>query len=233
MAKRFTSTEKWSDPWYRKLSPKHKCLWDWLFTQCDIAGTINPDYELASFQIGIKIDEDDLKYFSRQIKKLSCGRLFLIKFIEFQYGELTFECRAHRPVLKLIDRLSIPYHDIINRDKEQEQEQEQDQDKDKDQEQEKEKGVQGEISLFDQFWKAYPKKVGKAAAEKSWEKIKAPTETLKIILINLEWQIKSEQWIKEAGQYIPMPVTYLNQARWLDEKAEVKNENNHPYRRVD
>ena len=95
------------------------------------------------------------------------------------------------------------------------------------------KGVQGEISLFDQFWKAYPKKVGKAAAEKSWEKIKAPTETLKIILINLEWQIKSEQWIKEAGQYIPMPVTYLNQARWLDEKAEVKNENNHPYRRVD
>ena len=50
MAKRFTSTEKWSDPWYRKLSAKHKCLWDWLFTQCDIAGSIEPDLELASFE---------------------------------------------------------------------------------------------------------------------------------------------------------------------------------------
>jgi uncharacterized protein YdaU (DUF1376 family) len=40
--------------------------------------------------------------------------------------------------------------------------------------------IKDENELFNQFWKAYPKKVGKAAAEKSWKKIKAPVETLKL-----------------------------------------------------
>ena len=132
MAKRFTSTDKWSDPWYRKLSPKHKCLWDWLFTQCDIAGTIDPDLELASFQIGEQITKDDLKPFEERISILKNGRLFLVKFLEFQYGTLTNDCRAHRPVFKLIEKNSIPYQYPINRHGDRDKEQEQEKDKDKD-----------------------------------------------------------------------------------------------------
>lgn len=122
MAKRFTSTEKWGDPWYRKLSPKHKCFWDWLFTNCDIAGTIDPDFGLAQFQIGDEITEDDLKPFEERIKRLPAGRIYLCKFLEFQYGTLTPTCRAHLPVMALIDRLSIPYQYCIDslQDKEQE-----------------------------------------------------------------------------------------------------------------
>ncbi len=77
-----------------------------------------------------------------------------------------------------------------------------------------EKGVESE---FETFWKAYPKKVGKGAAEKSWKKIKAQGETLGFIIRALVWQKQSEQWKKENGQFIPMPATYLNQTRWLDE----------------
>lgn len=73
------------------------------------------------------------------------------------------------------------------------------------------------LSYFDEFWKIYPKKVGKGAAEKAWNKIKSPVETLEKIKQTLLWQIKSTEWIKEEGQYIPMPASYLNQRRWEDE----------------
>lgn len=70
---------------------------------------------------------------------------------------------------------------------------------------------------FELFWEAYPKKVGKKAAEKVWLKIKSPSETLEKILTALSWQKKCEQWSKEDGQFIPYPSTYLNQGRWMDE----------------
>jgi uncharacterized protein YdaU (DUF1376 family) len=71
--------------------------------------------------------------------------------------------------------------------------------------------------LFDRFWKAYPKKVGKEAARKAFSKVKRPTETIEMITEALAWQTKSEQWVRDGGQYIPNPATYLNQARWMDE----------------
>lgn len=77
---------------------------------------------------------------------------------------------------------------------------------------------------FNLFWEKYPKKVGKAAAAKSWAKISKPKQTLRSILAALDWQIKSEQWTRESGRYIPNPSTYLNQSRWLDEPiGEINN----------
>jgi len=70
---------------------------------------------------------------------------------------------------------------------------------------------------FDEFWKSYPKKVGKGAAESAFKKIKKPKETLRQILQALERQKRSEQWTKENGRFIPNPATYLNQRRWEDE----------------
>lgn len=71
---------------------------------------------------------------------------------------------------------------------------------------------------FSEFWKAYPRKVGKGQAEKAWGKVKRPAETLRAILEAIGWQRTSEQWTKDGGQYIPNPSTYLNQRRWEDEK---------------
>jgi predicted phage replisome organizer len=67
---------------------------------------------------------------------------------------------------------------------------------------------------FDVFWKAYPKKVGKGAAKKAFKKVKVPVETL---VSAIKRQERSEQWMKDGGQFIPYPSTWLNQERWEDE----------------
>ena len=73
---------------------------------------------------------------------------------------------------------------------------------------------------FDEFWQAYPKKVGKDAAWRAWKKLREPKNVLEAIKSSLDWQRDSEQWTKDGGQYIPNPTTYLNQGRWQDEKPE-------------
>ena len=83
-------------------------------------------------------------------------------------------------------------------------------------------GIRGEC--FEEFWKLYPKKTGKGAAEKIWMKISEPAETLDKIKIALEWQKKSDQWGKQDGQFIPLPATYLNQRRWEDERVKTNFE---------
>ena len=72
---------------------------------------------------------------------------------------------------------------------------------------------------FESFWKDYPKKVGKGAAEKSWLKNNPP---LDVVLSAIEIQKNTEQWSKENGQYIPHPATWLNGKRWEDEVEEDK-----------
>jgi len=64
---------------------------------------------------------------------------------------------------------------------------------------------------FNDFWKAYPKKVGKDKALIAWNKKKPP---LIEVLEALQWQVISDQW--KSG-YIPNPATYINDGRWQDE----------------
>lgn len=70
---------------------------------------------------------------------------------------------------------------------------------------------------FAEFWKAYPHKVGKGAAEKAWNKIRPSKSLVAEILQAVERAKKSAQWQKEGGRYIPNPATWLNQKRWEDE----------------
>lgn len=74
-------------------------------------------------------------------------------------------------------------------------------------------------SAFDVFWKAYPKKTGKEAARKSFERAIAKTD-IGTMLSAIEVQKQSEQWTKNNGQFIPNPTTWLNQGRWEDELPE-------------
>ena len=70
---------------------------------------------------------------------------------------------------------------------------------------------------FSEFWKAYPRKVGKDKAWEAWQK-KSPT--LFNCLATLKWQVKCQQWTKDEGQFIPHPTTWLNQGRWNDEQPK-------------
>lgn len=73
---------------------------------------------------------------------------------------------------------------------------------------------------FEKFYEAYPKKESKATAQVSWNK---QNPVLDEVLKALSWQCKQEQWIKEKGQFIPMPATYLNQRRWEDQPTDTKS----------
>ena len=70
---------------------------------------------------------------------------------------------------------------------------------------------------FGVFWSAYPKKAGKGAAEKVWNKIKPDRQLIALMMDAIAKQSKSEQWQKSDGQFIPNPATWLNQGRWQDE----------------
>jgi len=77
-----------------------------------------------------------------------------------------------------------------------------------------------EHTTFEQFWSAYPKRVGKEAAHKSWLKHNPP---LDLCLKTLEWQKHLEQWTKDKGQFIPLPATWINQHRWTDEPLNAQS----------
>ncbi len=71
------------------------------------------------------------------------------------------------------------------------------------------------IDYFDTFYKAYPKKVGKAAALKSFSKLHVGESMLNEMLSVIEKQKDTKQW--QDKQFIPNPATWLNQRRWEDE----------------
>jgi len=96
--KRFTETLKWNDPWFRKLTPQNKLIWGWLVDNCDHAGVIEPDMELASFQIGMVMGIDTLSELGERLWNFDDKKWLIVKFIEFQYGEISHDCRGHNPV---------------------------------------------------------------------------------------------------------------------------------------
>lgn len=70
---------------------------------------------------------------------------------------------------------------------------------------------------FEQFWANYPRKVGKLAAKKIWDRLRPTPEVIAQMKATLEWQIPT--WTDV--QFIPHPKTWLSQGRWLDEPQRV------------
>lgn len=87
----------------------------------------------------------------------------------------------------------------------------------KNQEPKKEKPTRGDLTGFDDFWSAYPRKTSKAEAVKAFAKLKPDAELLATMLASLKEQAKSPAWTKDGGQFIPHASTWLNGRRWEDE----------------
>ena len=83
--------------------------------------------------------------------------------------------------------------------------------------------------LFDEFWSAYPRKVGKDDARKAWRTRKPDATLLETMLEALQWQRTSASWTKDGGEYIPHPATYLRQGRWQDERPKAAMPRRGPY----
>lgn len=70
---------------------------------------------------------------------------------------------------------------------------------------------------FERFWSAYPRKVGKGAAQKAWRVAMRKTTPDAVIAAVQRFAWPDDQ------QFIPHPATWLNAERWADELPLAKS----------
>jgi len=114
MAKRFTDTNKYKKPFIRGLQGAYKLLWDYLYHDCDHAGIWIVDFDIAQIYIGADMPvnkSDALQYFNNGEKRIieidNGKKWFMPSFIEFQYGELNEQNRAHNSVIQILKKYKI------------------------------------------------------------------------------------------------------------------------------
>lgn len=71
---------------------------------------------------------------------------------------------------------------------------------------------------FLEFWAMYPRKDDKKKSFEAWKKNNPPIDQ---VINALSWQIVSDQWTKNNGQFIPLGETYINGARWEAEPIKL------------
>lgn len=165
MAKRFTDTRLGQKSWYRKMSPRLKCAWDFICRECESDGVWEIDEDAFLWFIGepLSIQELLLAVNSDEEERLRLipgNKIWVIGFIRFQYGELSESCKPHMKVISDLQKHGLwkEYSKGIETLEEE----------DKDKEEEKEGGV-GEIKTptprlnFEPIYKNFPRKEGKQA----------------------------------------------------------------------
>lgn len=216
MAKRFTDTEKWKDPWFRKLSAEAKVLFNYFCDDCDLAGFLQQDDDAFCFLTGIPKEKIEGLY--QELSKsvaVKDGWIWVKNFLRHQKNlPLNPQNNAHKHIIGILNiqvtrfgfgileekigalkGLLSPLGIGNGKDKV------------------KEGIVKGG---FDRFWETYPKKRSKGQAERVWAKLK-PDEMLQDrILKAIERSKTSADWLKDGGQFIPYPATWLNAKGWED-----------------
>lgn len=138
MAKRFTDTAKWDKAWFRRLSPKMKCTWEYITHRCDHAGVWEIDCDTLSFFIGEDVSLFEItECFGDKIRILESGKIHIPGFIEFQYGHLNPDNRVHKSVIQRLEKvgaskpLASPLEGAKDKDKDKDKEKDKDKDKEK------------------------------------------------------------------------------------------------------
>ncbi len=70
---------------------------------------------------------------------------------------------------------------------------------------------------LERFWAAYPRKEGKGACVRWWRAHGPDDSLLDRMLAKIAEAKQTTKWREQGGKFIPMPATWLNQARWEDE----------------
>lgn len=79
------------------------------------------------------------------------------------------------------------------------------------------------MERFEAFYKAYPKHKSRGDAEKAWKTLKPDDALLAKIMSALDVAKKSQDWLKDGGQFIPYPATWLRAKGWADEPDAVSD----------
>lgn len=221
MPKRFTDTEKWRKKFIKNLSPEYKLFWFYLLDDCDYAGIWHVDFEIAQIRIGMEIDQSEVrKIFKEKIIEFDDNeKWFLPDFIDFQYGELNENNRAHASVIRILKKYKL------YKNKEHISPLEGAKEKDKDKEQDKDKDKEKEI--FDEARKIYPgNKRGLDTEFSNFKKHKDWGKCIILLKEAIDSQIKWREKAKLAGnKFIPEWKnfkTWINQRCWEEELEKIK-----------
>lgn len=218
MAKRFTATEKWDDPWFHQLTNDMKLAWLFLLDKCDHSGMWNVNEPLMQFHLGFTPSPSD---FMGRVVEHSPEKWFVPKFVSFQYGELSLENRVHISVLSKLRKeglckdLISPLLGAKDKDKEKESLKEEKRG-------EVWRGERRDTKSFLSFWSAYPKRRSKGEAFKAWRALDPSEEQVRVILDAINRATKTADWLKDSGQFIPFPATWLRARGWEDDLATTK-----------
>jgi DNA replication protein DnaC len=68
---------------------------------------------------------------------------------------------------------------------------------------------------FEEFWREYPRKVGRMKAERTWKRMSDNERYMAIRGLRLWCQ--TVQWQSNGGLFVPYASTFLNQERWREE----------------
>src|SRR6478735_7317999 len=116
MEKRFRSTDLTNKPWYRKLSPVHKCVFTFMLDTCDKAGIWTLDVDALEFFIGATVDFNafmDAINADRDANDLRVEwypgnkKVWITGFTAFQYGELSSASKPHEKIITLLNSYGL------------------------------------------------------------------------------------------------------------------------------
>ena len=212
MSIRMFDEYKFDDPWYRTLTPAHKCFWEFILSKCDIAGVWKVDFPAASWYIGCEIKKDEvLTIFKDRVRILSEDEWFIEKFILFQQKvdsikDLNPSNGCHRGIIKRLTSRGLikgsrgylgaskplPRGIGIGNNNDNNKQ---------------------HISVFEYVWSRYPKKLGKHEALKHFYKTVITEEDKRDLLLALENFLSSRQG-KGDPKYIPYGSSWFN--KWQD-----------------
>lgn len=200
MAKRFTDTELWDREWFMILSCKHKLLIKYLFDKCDVAGIWQPNWALASTYIGQKVSAADLQVFKKHIDILTDGKIFVVDFISFQYGELSENCAPHKKIINILKKYNL-YERVLQGYckgnatlKDMEEEKEEDKDREKEEASPPKKNDDGVVTML-----SHPFSPDFDFAWEQWRKFKK--EQFRFVYKNVaSEQIAVNELVKISGE---------------------------------
>lgn len=217
--KRFTETEKWRDTWFRKLKPLSKLAFIYVVDSCDSCGVWDPDYELADFSIGESINWIEIQAdFGERLVMLKCGKWFLTRFVEFQYGKLTEECRPHAKVMQLLKGHGIPYNKGIGRVSIPTGRRQEEDNTGKDQESEVEVFEdKPRVISADSIYEVYPRKEARQDALRAIIKAMDRVHPEKLMAATEAYAAAVAVWAADDRKYVPHPATWFNSGRFEDD----------------
>ena len=200
----------WQDPFISELTPEEKYFYLYLMTnsktkQC---GIYEISKKLMAYETGYNLEtvEKLIARFVVYERILYCEEtkeLFILKWLKHNFSispkikrciEKELAEVKFKPFIKQAIQYAYGIHRVCI-----------------DLGEEKEKTY-----MFTTFWDEYPRKEAKKDAMKAWKQVKADKELTETIISAVKERIKTQEWQKDNGKFIPLAATYLRGERWKD-----------------